>query len=207
MASNRHMQWIVPLAIGTVAGGSALWFGKMRHDVFPENFGVVKEGVLYRSADLTPAATKKVHDQQHIKTIVDLGAFDVGSAKERVAADTASALGIQRHVFRLEGDGTGNPNAYVQALRIINDPKNQPVLVHCAAGAQRTSGCVMLYRNLIEGVPFERAYEESYGYGHKARKNPRLKPFIKTWVDQINRAYREGTLVNGFGEAGAAPLR
>lgn len=206
---NRHVRWMIPAAFGLVAAAAGVWFGKARLDVYPDNFGVVKPGALYRSADLTPAATKKVHDQHKIRTIVDFGAFDPGSAKERVAADTAEALGVERHVFRLEGDGTGNPNAYVQAMRIINDPAKQPVLVHCAAGAQRTSGCVILYRNLIEGVQFDRAYEEASGYRHSPRKNPRLKPFLKTWVDQINRAYRagDGGLVEGFGPAGAAPLR
>jgi hypothetical protein len=206
---NRHFQWIVPAVIGLAAAFTGIWFGKARHDVFPDNFGVVREGVLYRSADLTPAAMMKVHDRHRIRTVVDMGAFDVGSAKERVAADTAAALGMERHVFRMEGDGTGNPNAYVQALRVITDPTKQPVLVHCAAGAQRTSGCVVLYRNLVEGVEFDRAYTESLQHRHDPEKNPRLRPFLKTWIEQINRAYRSGEtgLVEGFGPAGAAPLR
>ena len=130
-------------------------------------------------------------------------------AQTPVAAETAAALGMERYVFRMEGDGTGNPNAYVQALRVITDPTKQPVLVHCAAGAQRTSGCVILYRNLIEGVDFDRAYEESKGHRHDPAKNPRLRPFLKTWVEQINRAYRagDGALIEGYGPAGDAPLR
>lgn len=204
---GRHKQWLIPAGIALIAGLAAIWFAKSRHDVFPDNFGIVKTGVLYRSADLTPAATALVHEKHHIKTIVDLGAFDVGSAKERVAADTAKALGIERHIFRLEGDGTGNPNAYVQALRVINDPAKQPVLVHCAAGAQRTSGCVILYRSLIEGETFNEAYGEASEYRHRTSKNPRLKPYLQKWIDPINRAYRTNTLIDGFGEAGAAPLR
>lgn len=204
---NKHAQWMIPASVGVVAALAGVWFGKARFDVYPDNFGVVKAGVLYRSADLTPAATKKVHEEYGIRTIIDLGAFHVGSAGERVASETAEALGIQRYIFRLEGDGTGNPNAYVQAMRVINDPANQPVLVHCAAGAQRTSGCVILYRNLMQGVEFDRAYNEASDYRHDARKNPRLRAFLKAWTDQINRAYREDGLVEGFGPAGAAPLR
>lgn len=201
------MQWMAPAVIACVIGAVSLWFAKARHDVYPDNLGVVSEGKLYRSADLTPAATKVVHDRYKVRTIVDLGAFDVGSPEERVAAETAKALGMERHIFRLEGDGTGNPNAYVQAMRIINDPAKQPVLVHCAAGAQRTSGCVILYRNMIEGVDFETAYAEAPLYRHSPTKNPRLRPYLRTWMEEINRAYREGGLVEGFGEAGAAALR
>jgi hypothetical protein len=189
-----------------VVGVVVLWFAKLRYDVFPENFGVVKAGVLYRSADLTPAATQKVVEERHVRTIVDLGAFEPGSARERVAAETAAALGVERHVYRLEGDGTGNPNAYVQAMRIITDPAKQPVLVHCASGAQRTGGCVILYRNLIEGVAFDKAYAEALGYRHDPGRNPRLKPYLQKWIEPINRAYREGGLIDGFGPAGAAPL-
>lgn len=190
--ARRAPGWLAPVSVAVVAALVTLWFAKLRHDVFPENFGVVKDHAVYRSADLTPAATVRVHDEYKIKTIVDLGAFEPGSVKERLAEETALALGVERHVFRLEGDGTGNPNAYVDALRIMTDPAKQPVLVHCAAGAQRTGACIVLYRNLIEGVPFNAAYDESLRYGHNPRKNVRMRPYLTKWIDQINRAYREG---------------
>jgi hypothetical protein len=168
------------------------------HSLFPENFGEVFPGILYRSADLTPAATDLVHSRHHIRTIVDLGAYHPGSPEEATAQRTADALGVRRYVFRLEGDGTGNPNAYVAALRVIADPANQPVLVHCAAGAQRTSGCVILYHHYFEGRSIEDVYPESFGFRHSPRKNPRLRPYLDRWVGAIDAALRTGSHVPGF---------
>lgn len=193
----------VPLAVIVIAGVSiAAWFGGVRWHFSPKNFGVVEEGVLYRSAALTPAATKIVRDEYQIKTIVDLGAYDRDPEGERIAEETAEALGVRRLSFRLEGDGTGNPNAYVQALAVINDPANHPVLVHCSAGAQRTSGCVILYKEIIKGLPFDPAYEESKSYKHDPRKNPRLKPYLKTWQERIAESFKTGTAIPGFDPLG-----
>jgi tyrosine-protein phosphatase SIW14 len=172
---------------------------EVRDNLFPPNFGVVEPGVLYRSAALSPAGTRRVHDQYHIKTIIDLGAYEPGSPEEAVAARTAEALGVKRQVFRLEGDGTGNPNAYVAALRVITDPSNQPVLVHCSAGAQRTSACVMLYRSIVQGKDMiGPVYEDSFRYGHDPRRNTRLAPYLMEFREKIAQAYRTGSTIGGF---------
>lgn len=176
----------------------AVWFGGARWHFEPRNFGVVEAGVLYRSARLTPAATRIVHETYGIRTIVDLGGSEPGSRQDRIAQETADALGMKRRVFRLEGDGTGNPNAYVEALRVITDKASQPVLVHCSAGAQRTSGCVILYKNLVRHQPIEDVYDEARSYKHDPRRNPRLKPYLETWVEKIGRAYDARTNVPGF---------
>ena len=191
-----------------LAVAAAAWFGGVRWHFEPKNFGVVEPGVLYRAAALTPAATRRVHDDYRIKTIVDLGAFDRDPEGERVAQQTAEALGIKRLVFNLEGDGTGNPNAYVKALSVINDPASQPVLVHCASGAQRTGGCVILYKEFVKGVPFDRAYDEASDYKHDPKRNPRLKPYLTQWQDRIAEAWRTKTAIPGFDPLGlpsAAP--
>ncbi|MBC7773426.1 MAG: tyrosine-protein phosphatase [Pyrinomonadaceae bacterium] len=199
MRPSPHAIRVAVIAALALAGISlAVWFGGARWHFTPKNFGIVEDGVLYRSARLTPAATRLVHDKYAIKTIVDLGAFVPGSRQEQIAQDTADALGMTRKVFRLEGDGTGNPNAYVEALRVIADPANQPVLVHCSAGAQRTSGCVILYKNLIEHQPIDGLYDEARSFKHDPRKNPRLKPYLETWSEQIEEAYRTKGAVPGF---------
>ncbi len=195
----RHL----PLLVGVLAVVACIsWFAGVRWHFQPKNFGIVEPGVLYRSAALTPAATKLVHDEYRIRTIVDLGAFDRDPEGDVIAQRTAESLGVKRLVFRLEGDGTGNPNAYVQALTVINDPANHPVLLHCSAGAQRTSGCVILYKQIIKSLPFDPAYDEAQTYKHDPRRNPRLKPYLMTWQTRIAESYRSRTAIPGFDPLG-----
>lgn len=191
----------VIVAVAVVLGGWTAWDTGVRPNLFPKNFGVVEPGRLYRSGALTPAATRLVHERHKIKTIVDLGAYDKDPAGERVAQRTAEALGIRRFAFRLEGDGTGNPNMYVEALRIITDPANAPVLVHCAAGAQRTGGCVVLYRTIEQGVSLDEAYGETDEYGHSPRDNPKLKPYLDEWAARIAESVRTGRPIPGVDPA------
>ncbi|MFN7395387.1 MAG: fused DSP-PTPase phosphatase/NAD kinase-like protein [bacterium] len=163
-----------------------------RDNLVPRNFGVVDEGVLYRAGRLTPAQTKALVERHKIKTIIDLGAYRAGSTDERNAQRTAEALGVARFTFTLQGDGSGDPNDYAQALRIIAKPEFQPVLVHCAAGAQRTSACVVFYREIVQGRGIEESLPEALRYKHDPAKNPVLEPYIRQWHAAIAKAVREG---------------
>lgn len=198
---NARVQrrWAWPLIVaGVAAGGGALVYAKVvRPNIVPKNFGVVEEGLLYRSGELTPAATERVVGARHIRTIIDLGGYDGNEVGERVAQRTADALGVERRVFRLEGDGTGNPNAYVEALRIITDPAKQPVLVHCSAGSQRTSACVLLYREIVQGKPFAGQMNEAYQHGHDPARNTKLRPYLEQWHEKIGEAFKRGTEIEG----------
>jgi hypothetical protein len=196
---TRRRNWLSGAIVCVIGLGVAALIAErvIRPNVEPKNFGIVHEGTLYRSGVLTPAATHRVVDERHIKTIIDLGAYDGDPVGERIARQTAEALGVERRVFRLEGDGTGNPNAYVEALRIMTDPARQPVLVHCSAGSQRTSACVLLYREIVEGKPFASQMDEAYGHGHDPKRNTRMRPYLEQWHEKIGEAYRRGNLIEG----------
>jgi hypothetical protein len=189
--------WVIAAAavVGIMA---AVWFVWARPNLVPRNFGVVEEGRVYRSAALTPGALRVVRERFGIKTIVDLGAFDKDPLGERVEGRAAAALGMERFVFPLEGDGTGNPNAYVAALRIMTDPARLPVLVHCSTGAQRTGGCVMLYRDLAQGRALDETYDEAKRYRHDPGRNPRLLPFLREHEAAIMGAVRGGGSIPGY---------
>lgn len=184
-----------------VALAACLWAGVeyyrafIRYAIAPRNFGTVVEGKIYRSGRQSPAQLKKLVEQHAIRTIVDLGSCAPGSPEEDRAALTAKALGVDRKVFILWGDGTGDPNRYVQALRIIADPSRQPVLVHCATGAQRTSACTIFYRNIFEGKPVDASYEEAKLFKHSPTRNPKLKPYVDRWAEPIKKAYATSTLI------------
>lgn len=169
----------------------------LRDNAIPRNFGVVEEGKVYRSGRLTPAATSSVVRRHAIKTIIDFGAYAPGSVEERVAQQTAEALGVNRFRFSLHGDGTGDPMQYVYALRLMAKPELQPVLIHCAAGAQRTSACVMFYRDIYQGLPIEKTYEEAFDFKHDDTRNPELRPYVLRWSEKIKAAVKGGGEIAG----------
>ena len=161
-------------------------------NLVPKNFGVVREGAVYRSGELTTAALTKVVREHEIRTVIDFGAHDHDPAAERREQRAAEMLGVKRHVLNLNRDATGDPNRYAEALRIMNDPAAQPVLVHCAAGSQRTGCAVALYRSLVQGWDDDDALLETREYRHDPEDNPRLPAMYRAWKDEIERAFREG---------------
>jgi protein tyrosine phosphatase (PTP) superfamily phosphohydrolase (DUF442 family) len=195
---------LVALAIAALA---VLWHKEVRDHLIPRNFGVVEAGALYRSGRLTPRATRLAVERHGIKTIVDLGAYDKHPDREEQARRTAEALGVTRYVFPLVGDGTGNPNAYVAALRVITDPANQPVLVHCSAGSERTSGCVMLYEKAVHGRAFADTYPQMTRHKHDPSENPLLMSYIADHADDILAALRAGTFIAGYPVPDLSPTR
>ncbi|MBX3407002.1 MAG: tyrosine-protein phosphatase [Phycisphaeraceae bacterium] len=190
--SKPARYFLLAVVVAALAAWAYLGKGGIRDHVVPRNFGVVEEGHVYRAAALTPTTLRQVHAEHGIKTIIDLGGFDVDPRGEALSQRTAESLGITRYVFPLSGDGTGNPNAYVAALRVLADERNHPVLVHCSAGAQRTSGCIVLYRDVIQLRDNAEARREAFGFRHDPRDNPRLFEYLDDWQEKIKRAFRAG---------------
>ena len=202
-AGRRHR--VVLLGVAGVVGAFVLWDRVIEPQVIPKRFGVVTPGTIYRSGKLTPATMGAVVRDHEIKTIVDLGAWVHDPRGERLEAQTAQTLGVERHVFDLLGDSTGDPNDYVEALRLMTDPASQPVLVHCGAGTERTGVVVYLYRTIVEGVDKDEALAEARRAGHDPRRNPRLKQTLERWEAQIAQAYRDGSRIElGAGGSDAA---
>ena len=164
--SGRGLKIVILVAVFGVLGGYGYRYG-IRDNLIPRNFGTVTEGQIYRSGRLTPATMEQIVTANKIKFIVDLGAYEKNSPKDVLERRTVEALGAKRVRFALSGDATGNPKDYIETLKLMADPANHPMLVHCAAGAQRTSAAVMLYRKAFEGVSFEQSLEEARTFGHE----------------------------------------
>ena len=154
-------------------------------NLVPKRFGQVVPNQIYRSGKLSTAALTRVVRTHHIRTIVDLGAWPIGSRADRREARTAAALGVDRVRFNLIGDATGDPNNYVKALRIMTDPSKAPLLVHCGAGTERTGCVVALYRMHEQGMSLEDALAEAIKAGHSPSRNPHLREMLNSWYTQI----------------------
>lgn len=179
-----------------------LWRSRLRDHFVVRNFGVVEPGRIYRSGRLTPWTLRRLRRRLKLRTVIDLGAYWHDSPRERSLEQAAARLGLTRHRCRgLKGDGTGNPNAYLHALRTIADPANHPVLIHCAAGAERTGAVVILYRVASGSVTLEKAFEEARRHRHKPERNESMLAFVHEHAESITRAYREGGSLPDFEDA------
>ncbi|MBL0927545.1 MAG: tyrosine-protein phosphatase [Phycisphaerales bacterium] len=193
--------WVLVLLfiVSAVAAGAWTWDAFVKDRIIPRNFGVVEAGQIYRSGRLTPETMEKVVRQNGIRTVVDLGAWKEGSPEDEAARAAAERNGAVRvRLPRLEGDGTGDPNSYVLALRMMADPSKRPVLVQCAAGAQRTGACVILYRHVVEGRPIAEVYPESFEHRHDPGDNWKMLAYLADWAEPIARAFRGGGTVEGW---------
>lgn len=179
-----------------LAACAALAWAAIAPNLAPKRFAEVVPGVLYRAGEGTPAATRRVVEAHGIRTIIDLGAHEPGSHEEDLAQRTAEALAVRRVRFNLYGDARGDPNDYAEALRLASDPANQPVLVHCGAGAQRTGCFVALHRHIIEGWELDRAYTEATRYGHDADDpNSHVRAMLDRWARPVADALRTGDAI------------
>ncbi|MCP4908659.1 MAG: dual specificity protein phosphatase family protein, partial [bacterium] len=98
---------------------------------------------------------------------VDLTDPDLSRATQRAEQEASAELGISHHRFPLDGNGIGDIQRYADAIQVIADAREneEPVLVHCSAGARRVAGVVASYQLLVEGKDPEAAYAELDRYG------------------------------------------
>jgi protein-tyrosine phosphatase len=157
--------------------GREFWF---------QRYGVVKEGVLYRSAVLGEDALREKVRKERAKTLVNL--CDLQEADLAVA----KSEGI-RYVWIPSEQVPTDENAD-KFVALVSDPANQPVHVHCEHGVGRTGVMVALYRTLVEGWALDDAIAEArryalYGsFGEGSDKTQFLRRFVP------ERLARKGTV-------------
>jgi protein tyrosine phosphatase (PTP) superfamily phosphohydrolase (DUF442 family) len=121
--------------------------------------------ILYRSEQPTATGMKNL-EKMGIKTIVNLRSFHSDRGEMR-----GTKMGYEHITMKA---WHAEDKEVVRFLKIVTNKKNQPVLVHCQHGADRTGTMCALYRVAIEGWTKDEAIEEmtkgGYGY-HTIWKN------------------------------------
>ena len=195
---NSRAPLVILLSCAAFAAAIWLWADYIEDRVIPRNFSTVSENHVYRAGRQTPPTLSRIITKHNIKTVVDLGGYPNHSQREQRMVDVAESLGASRTELRLHGDATGNPNAYVEALRIIANKDNHPVLVHCAAGSERTGATIAMYQHLYEDVPLIDALPNALNNRHEIKSNPRMFQYVVNNIDAIKRALDTNTWVPGY---------
>src|SRR5262249_54382077 len=142
------MRRFVQILCGTLLAAFILltpliyWYYLQSH---MRNFRVVKEGVLYRSGQMTVAGLQRAIHDYGIKTVVTLRDAFIADQEPPDVKEEAYCKSQEITYCRIPPRNWEGPDGYVPAQegvnrfrRIMDNPKNYPVLVHCLAGIHRT---------------------------------------------------------------------
>jgi protein tyrosine phosphatase (PTP) superfamily phosphohydrolase (DUF442 family) len=117
------------------------------------------ESGLYRGAQPNAAGFQELA-RLGVRTVLDLAG---GDGDGPLAGDESLKL------FHVPMSAWGlHDDLVLEALRIMTEPENRPLMVHCRHGADRTGAMVALYRVVVQGWSKEKAVREmdNGGYNH-----------------------------------------
>lgn len=139
----------------------------------PTNFGAVVNGQLFRSAYPQPHNVSFMKGMK-LKTIVCL----VDTENSQECADFIDQDGIRRVRLDIAANKGGKVKADIEsiydALLIVMDVANYPLLIHCNQGKHRT-GCVIACLRKMQGWSDHAAVDEYRTYSNpKSREGDEL---------------------------------
>jgi predicted protein tyrosine phosphatase len=180
--------WKIVVAVVCVLGGAFwLWEEVLEYHVLPKRWRTVEEGSLYRSGQLTDTLVERTLEKHGITVIVDLTHEVPGDEYQQAERQAADDLGIRHTRFPLKGDGTGKIENYADAIEELVRSKRagERVLVHCAAGVQRTGGVLAFYRLLVEQRSPDFVLHELRRNWWRPNDNPALPQFINAHIEEL----------------------
>jgi protein tyrosine/serine phosphatase len=174
-ASIASTMFALALTIPAAAQNAGFSLSPIRID----NFGMVNTN-YYRGAQ------PKGHDYSDlaalgVKSIIDLTDHD-GVASEPAMVKSA---GMKSFKIPMSAHVPPTRAQLDEFMKIVNDPQNQPVYVHCVGGRHRTGVMTAAYRMINEGWTGERAFAEMKNYKFGADLlHPEFKSFVLAFTTE-----------------------
>ena len=168
-------RWIVVVVV-LVLVGLGIKYG--RYHVFAKRFAVVEPGQVYRSGLVKPGPLDRVVEEHEIKTILTLLKFEADDPDQVAEKALAEREGIVILRIPMPGNGCGTFDQLEQAAAILADESHRPVLVHCAAGVQRTGASLSVWRMKYHGWSLEQALADMREHGYDEGDNPELREHL-----------------------------
>ena len=173
---RRRQFWIVALFLAVLLGtGGGIYYQQHRF----RHFVVHEPGMVYRSAWLSPGALSQLIDTYQIRSVVNLCNPDemtpqMWEDERRAVAGAGATL----HAVPLSESIEINPDAWAAHFRIMSDPNNYPMLVHCQHGVTRTGMFLTAYDVFMRHMTAEESLALQPTFGH-AHANVHLHSFAK----------------------------
>ena len=159
MTKNKKIIGFSVLAIVLVFVGKYVYDMNINH-----NFETITEGKVYKSGVIPPDELKDYINKYHIKSVVDLrfpGTNDLVNNPEIPAELTAEKEAIAKikgvNYFNDGSDQVPKQENLDVFFKIMDNPANYPVLIHCYHGVGRAEMYSAIYRIEYENFTNEEA--------------------------------------------------
>lgn len=116
---------------------------------FRDNLYEIAPGV-YRGAQPTMGQLKKLRDKLGIKTIINLKNDNRKSAYFLFEEERCKELGLKLVNVGISSRSLPSTQQLIEYKKVLEEEMEKPVLIHCKAGADRTSNFCTLYQYFIE---------------------------------------------------------
>jgi len=158
MSFSRRLQ-IATFAVAlALVGATVLGAHKGKVSGLPvENFGKVNDN-YYRGAQPDAEGFAQLK-RLGIKTVVDLRKDTQAAAPGQVRG-----LGMQYFNIPMKASKAATPEQTDYFFKLVNDPANWPVYVHCKGGRHRTGALTAAYRIVHDGWTADQAFDEMKKY-------------------------------------------
>lgn len=178
----------VALLVVSALGVGALFALDLDDWIFAKRFSTVEEGLVYRSGQMSPIRFEGVVNAHHIEKIVRFTTDDPLDDWQLAERDVANRDHIAVEVYALEGNGTGDPEMYVDALSSVweSQQAGEAVLMHCAAGSERTGVASLLWQVLVLDDTVDEAMVDLLDHDHRPHRNPELLAYVHKYLPRIS---------------------
>ena len=170
----KRLFWLACLLAFVVGGYHAVWRYHLKR------FQAVRPAVLYRVAQPTKFGLWHLIKHHDVRTVINTrryqnrlagGVFDPGEPSGPLEADYVRQLGARYLQWPLGDEPCWpwpTPWTIEEFFRLLDDPDNHPVVLHCMGGRHRTGTLAALFRLEYDRWSVERALEELYAFdfGH-----------------------------------------
>ncbi len=189
---RSRIRWLVVAVGGLAIAVGGYWVWDHRHYWVAHNFRVVEPGRIFASGYQHPGPLRRIIRAHAIKTVLSLREADELEDVERKVL-AGESVAFRRVVIPYRVSDAARIEKIEEAIAIMTDPANQPVLVHCWAGCHRAGAVVAIYRVSRCGWSEDRAYEELVRYGGTSRNARAPARVLHTFCEQLRLNVARGS--------------
>lgn len=175
---TRRIAVIVTL-LAMIAAAATVVYLQQR---LPRRWAIVDPGVLYRCGQPKTWQLDHAAEDYHIKTLLIVRTGTSKSVPDEM--EHARQRGLRVVHIPVESRRPIPDEQVKMFFEIVDNPANQPVLIHCSAGRHRTGYLCALYRIERMNWSVDRAMKELLSFGFDTKDQSVV-------LDQL-RAYRPG---------------